>query len=142
MLVLLGQSHFPGIVRVLTENGDCHFDETARFVVAANDPTEIVRMQMARPASNPKLQYDAFYMSDPMKSLADHAADGKLTYQGLQTIEWSGPDVELLLRFQLSFADDGVQRQMPFAVRMKRSRYEGGEYHWMVDEVLRVARSE
>jgi hypothetical protein len=135
------QRQLPGVSLEEMYTKDLEMD-MQKMAAETNDPREIVRMQMSRPANNPKMQFDTFFMSDPMKSLADHAVDGKLAYQGMQSVEWSGPDVEMLLRFQLSFADGGVERQMPFAVRMRRSRYTGGEYHWMVDEVLRVSRSE
>ena len=116
--------------------------EMEEMMMRSNKPEDIVRAQMSRPTSNPKMQFEGFFANDPLKTLAERAAEGRLIYDGLQSVEWSGADVDLGLRYHLSYDDASGTRELPFVVYMRRSRYEGGEYHWMVDELARVTRLE
>lgn len=110
------------------------------------EPTEdeknLMMSAMSSMSLSPKQEFDTFFADDPAKTLAAHAADGQLELIGLEKLLWGQRDTDVVLRYVMRYQDGSVRRELPFLVSFVRSRYQGGEYHWVVDQVVRPPRGD
>lgn len=103
---------------------------------------ERMRMQMSMPTVPAWQEFEMFYTSEPLKTVMDHLDDGKLVYRGLQGVKWDGPDTRVVLRYSWIYRLGGAERDAPVVFDLMRSKYEGGEYHWKIHQVMLPARGE
>lgn len=107
-----------------------------------DDPDERMRLQMSMPSIPPFQEFDSFFKTEPLRTLNEHVSDGTLVYRGLQKLAYDGPDTKVVLRYSLIYRMGGGERETQVLFELMRSKYEGGEYQWMVNQILSPSRGE
>ena len=98
------------------------------------EQAELVAVMLSRDFS-PKQELESFFDNPPVSDIVAHANDAIFEFVSVQEAIFKRPDSEIAMVYRMTYPQGGVNRETEFMVRMMRSRYEGGEFHWHVFDI-------
>lgn len=109
-----------------------------KFKAYTEKDRQALMRQMRTAEFTPKEDFENFFKMEPLVSIVKNINGHQLRLVRVNRYFVKQYDTTIELHYELISETNGSKVTLPFMVRIIKSQYEGGEYHWCISEFLRA----